>query len=137
MRADNTRALGRAPAWELGLCSSLVTEVSLQAWRRNGWKKPHREVLAVPTAVLWLNPHTPGARRKCSQVLGSTSLVAGLPHPRGEGQEMEKAGCISRAGLEISPESQLRGATGSWASPECGGAVQEGSRGFWSALGTR
>lgn len=75
MRADNTRALGRAPAWEQGLCSSLVTEGFTPSMEKK-WvaKNTQREVLPVPTAVLWLNPHTPWAWRKCSQVLGSTSL---------------------------------------------------------------
>lgn len=57
MRADNTGALGRAPAWEQGSASSCGYRVSLQAWRRNGWQKMHREVLPAPRAVLWIN-HT-------------------------------------------------------------------------------
>lgn len=41
-------------------------------------------------------------------------------------------------GLGVSPEFQLRGPTGSWASPEFGRAVQERSgESFWSALGSR
>lgn len=35
-----------------------------------GGKKRHKEVLPVPTAVLCLNPHTPWAWSKCTQVLG-------------------------------------------------------------------
>lgn len=67
MRADNSLGAGIVLQFgHRGLHSKRGEEM--------GGKKTHREVLPVPTAVLWLDPHTPWAWRKCIQVLGSTSL---------------------------------------------------------------
>lgn len=75
MRADNTAALGRAPAWEQGSGSSCgYREFHSKPGEEIGGKKTLREALPVPTAVLWLNPHTPWVWNKCIQVLRSTSL---------------------------------------------------------------
>lgn len=172
LRAANTRALGRAPAWEQGLCCSLLTQgftPSMEKkWVAKKKKKMRREVLPAPTAVLWINPHTPWVWRKCSQVLGSTSLQswagagrAAASSRRGAGnqrQEVEKAGCIfgcvltpagllplradglgcacqeQLPGLGISPESRLRGPTGSWGA--CAGGEQRAS-GLLTAKGTK
>lgn len=68
--ADNTRALGKAPAWEQGSGSSC----GYRGFHSQHGQEMHREVLPVPTAVLWLNPYTPWAWSKSIQVLGSTSL---------------------------------------------------------------